>query len=73
MRVSETGFQGAEIFYENLESAMKSHEEASPWNLLTTAGEVENLCNAYGLIIIRLQPFLFYKDLTDPKKSREKN
>ncbi|EYE90259.1 uncharacterized protein EURHEDRAFT_519286 [Aspergillus ruber CBS 135680] len=57
-REKETGFQGAEIFYENLESAMKSHEEASPWNLLITAGEVENLCNAYGLIIIRLQPFL---------------
>lgn len=64
-RASEAGFKGVEIFYEDLEYAAKSHGETSPENLLAAAGEVKKLCDAYGLTIIGLQPFLFYEGLTD--------
>ncbi|BCR92124.1 sugar phosphate isomerase/epimerase family protein [Aspergillus chevalieri] len=71
-RASEAGFKGVEIFYEDLEYAAKSYGEASAENLLVAAGEVRKLCDAHGLTIIGLQPFLFYEGLTDRSKHAKK-
>lgn len=64
-RASEAGFQGIEIFYEDLEYAAKTYGEASPANLLQAAYEVKKACDSHGLTIIGLQPFLFYEGLKD--------
>lgn len=71
-KASEAGFKGVEIFYEDLEYAAKSYGEASAENLLVAAGEVRKLCDAHGLTIIGLQPFLFYEGLTDRSKHAKK-
>ncbi|RJE20491.1 3-dehydroshikimate dehydratase [Aspergillus sclerotialis] len=64
-RASEAGFKGIEIFYEDLEYVAKDHGDVSPAGLLNAASEVKKLCDANGLTIIGLQPFLFYEGLTD--------
>ncbi|PLB47437.1 3-dehydroshikimate dehydratase [Aspergillus steynii IBT 23096] len=55
------------IFYEDLEYAAKSHGEVNSTTLLAAAKEARELCDAHGLVIIGLQPFLFYEGL----KSRQ--
>jgi 4-hydroxyphenylpyruvate dioxygenase len=64
-QASAVGFQGVEIFYEDLEYQAKTYGEASEDNLLRVATEIGELCTQLGLTIIALQPFLFYEGLTD--------
>ncbi len=66
---ADCGFQGIEIFYEDLETFAKDHaagydltkEEA----LLEAAKIVRSSCDDLKLTIVGLQPFLFYEGLKD--------
>lgn len=71
-QASDAGFQGIEIFYEDLEYLAKSYGEANETNLLRAAEEIRNTCDSLSLIVIGLQPFLFYEGLTDPREHEAK-
>ncbi|KAI4728914.1 xylose isomerase-like protein [Aureobasidium sp. EXF-10728] len=69
---SKSGFQGMEIFYEDLEYVAKSlapqaDQDAtpSPSQLIAAAKKVKSICDENNLRIIGLQPFLFYEGLKD--------
>ncbi|KAG9676795.1 xylose isomerase-like protein, partial [Aureobasidium melanogenum] len=69
---SASGFQGMEIFYEDLEYYAKSLDPSadqsttpSPVQLVTAAKKVKTICDENDLNIIGLQPFLFYEGLRD--------
>ncbi|KAL2853587.1 hypothetical protein BJX68DRAFT_274769 [Aspergillus pseudodeflectus] len=68
---SAAGFNGIEIFYEDLEYHARSlanlPQTASPSDdtLLTAASNIHTLCTTHNLTIIGLQPFLFYEGLKD--------
>lgn len=66
------GFQGIEIFYEDLEylvelSTASEADSKSPSasQLLAAARKVKAICDENKLTIIGLQPFLFYEGLKD--------
>jgi 4-hydroxyphenylpyruvate dioxygenase len=72
-QASQAGFEGIEIFYEDLEYIAKSLNENDNSNeetLLGAATEVRRQCDAYNLTIIGLQPFLFYEGLLDRDEHR---
>ncbi|KJX93797.1 3-dehydroshikimate dehydratase like protein [Zymoseptoria brevis] len=69
---SDAGFQGIEIFYEDLEYVAKSLPVAddqkgtpTPAQLLAAANKIKTVCDENNLHIIGLQPFLFYEGLKD--------
>jgi 4-hydroxyphenylpyruvate dioxygenase len=69
---STSGFQGIEIFYEDLEYLARqidasADKEAtpSPSQLLAGAKKMKEICDRNSLKIIGLQPFLFYEGLKD--------
>ncbi|KAI4762468.1 xylose isomerase-like protein [Aureobasidium sp. EXF-3400] len=69
---STSGFQGIEIFYEDLEYLARqidasADKEAtpSPSQLLAGAKKMKEICDQNSLKIIGLQPFLFYEGLKD--------
>jgi 4-hydroxyphenylpyruvate dioxygenase len=60
------GFEGIELFFEDLEHlARESEGGTSPENLLAAAKEVRKLCADRNLQIICLQPFMHYEGLKD--------
>ncbi|KAJ3536232.1 hypothetical protein NM208_g6815 [Fusarium decemcellulare] len=62
------GFEGIEIFYEDLEyQAKKLHDAETPdsTQLLNAASYIRELLDDLGLVVIGLQPFLFYEGLID--------
>lgn len=73
MRASEAGFQGIEVFYEDLEYLAKTYMSAEAQkdahleenHLLLAATRIREVCDRYKLTIIGLQPFLFYEGLLD--------
>lgn len=69
-QASEAGFQGIEIFYEDLEylakeSASSEDDESNESALLSAAQTIRKACDENSLTIIGLQPFVFYEGLTD--------
>ncbi|PYI25156.1 4-hydroxyphenylpyruvate dioxygenase [Aspergillus indologenus CBS 114.80] len=69
-QIAATGFQGIELFYEDLESLAREHSaspgaEPSEPSLLAAAQTTKTLCAALDLQSISLQPFLFYEGLLD--------
>ncbi|KAJ5175849.1 uncharacterized protein N7482_001726 [Penicillium canariense] len=67
-QAAEAGFKGIEIFYEDLEYAARNisgHDSPSSEHVLLAADHVHEVCQAQGLEIIGLQPFLFYEGLKD--------
>lgn len=76
-QASEAGFEGIEIFYEDLEYEAKaagflgkqgaSYDDVGPSteSLLVASKKVRDKCDELGLVIICLQPFLFYEGLKD--------
>lgn len=78
---SKAGFEGIEIFYEDLEylASTYHHDEESSSNetkatnedLLRAATEVHNWCVDFNLQVICLQPFMFYEGLRDRKLHAE--
>ncbi|KAJ5281808.1 hypothetical protein N7478_007180 [Penicillium angulare] len=67
-QAGKAGFQGIEIFYEDLDYEARKiagSDSPSPENLIQAAERIYSLCEAQGLEIIGLQPFLFYEGLKD--------
>jgi 4-hydroxyphenylpyruvate dioxygenase len=70
-QASNAGFEGIEVFYEDLEYLAKSRtlsdSGAIPDEtaLLAAARQIRKLCDTYNLVVIGLQPFLFYEGLMD--------
>ncbi|CAJ0554975.1 Ff.00g134880.m01.CDS01 [Fusarium sp. VM40] len=67
-QASAQGFQGIEVFYEDLEyEAKKLNDVETPSNdqILSTASHVRQVLDDLNLTVIGLQPFLFYEGLKD--------
>lgn len=67
----DSGFEGIEIFYEDLEHVAKkcsASDQPSNTYLLMAADHCYSVCHRNGLEIIGLQPFLFYEGLKDREK-----
>lgn len=69
-QASKHGFEGIELFYEDLEhfarelsNTSSSDSAPSRNNLLSAARRVRQLCDSLHLTIISLQPFTFYEGL----------
>lgn len=63
------GYKGIELFYEDLEYVAKEMEGGTnPSNLLKASRTVREMCDARGLTIIALQPFMHYEGLRDRKE-----
>lgn len=66
---ADYGFQGIEIFYEDLETFAKDQSAnrslTQEQSLLEAAKIVKNSCDDLNLTIVGLQPFLFYEGLKD--------
>lgn len=67
-QAAKAGFKGIEIFYEDLDyAAREASGSVSPSaeDILNAADHVHEVCQAQGLEVIGLQPFLFYEGLKD--------
>ncbi|KAM5356466.1 hypothetical protein ACJ41O_003112 [Fusarium nematophilum] len=67
-QAAEAGFEGIEIFYEDLEHQAKhlnNVESPTEDNLLAAASHMRQVLDDLKLIVIGLQPFLFYEGLLD--------
>ncbi|CAM1506553.1 Fc.00g061940.m01.CDS01 [Cosmosporella sp. VM-42] len=67
---SEKGFQGVELYWDDLEAfakvaAVTSSEELSTVDMLYAARKIRKLCTEINLEIISLQPFRDYDGITD--------
>lgn len=66
------GFQGIEVFYEDLVDLTHSMPGGStPENQLSAARTIRDLCEAKGLEIICLQPFTHFGGLVDRNEQQE--
>ncbi|KAJ5461908.1 uncharacterized protein N7458_003460 [Penicillium daleae] len=67
------GYEGVEIFFEDLEMIAKSYPGGfTPDNQLRAASYIKELCEKRSLTVIALQPFLFYEGLMDEEQHRLK-
>lgn len=67
-QAAKHGFEGIEVFYEDLEHLAKklfSVEEPSSSHVLEAAVHARQLLDDANLVVIGLQPFLFYEGLLD--------
>lgn len=67
-QATKAGFKGIEIFYEDLDYAAREiskNDSPSAGDILSAADRVHEACQAQGLEVIGLQPFLFYEGLRD--------
>ncbi|RHZ63472.1 uncharacterized protein CDV56_109269 [Aspergillus thermomutatus] len=67
-QAAEAGFKGLEIFYEDLEyeaRKLSGTDNPTTTHLLAAAAHIHGMCTTRGIIIIGLQPFLFYEGLKD--------
>jgi 4-hydroxyphenylpyruvate dioxygenase len=64
-QAAHAGFEGVEIFYEDLEYLAKEKGSLSNETLFAAAHEIRTMCDRHGLEVIGLQPFLFYEGLID--------
>ncbi|KAL1963038.1 hypothetical protein VTN77DRAFT_8786 [Rasamsonia byssochlamydoides] len=60
-QASRYGFEGIEIFFEDLETFART----SRISILEAARQVRQLCDSLRLDVVCLQPFLFYEGLLD--------
>lgn len=68
-QASEAGFEGIEIFYEDLEYFASDYgDNKDEKNLLAAAQAIRDICDDNNLTIIGLQPFMFYEGLVDRKE-----
>ncbi|KAK7427076.1 hypothetical protein QQZ08_006503 [Neonectria magnoliae] len=67
------GFQGIEVFYEDLVDLAKSFPGGdTPENQLAAAQTIRQLCDARSLEIICLQPFMHFAGLVDRDEHRRR-
>ncbi|KAH8883727.1 xylose isomerase-like protein [Thozetella sp. PMI_491] len=67
-QAAEAGFEGIEIFYEDLEYLAKNirqTDQLTTADLLAAANHMKTLLDSLSLTVIGLQPFLFYEGLLD--------
>lgn len=67
-QAAKAGFKGIEAFYEDLDYAARTisgNDSPSSDNILEAAKNFHSKCQAHGLEVIGLQPFLFYEGLKD--------
>jgi 4-hydroxyphenylpyruvate dioxygenase len=67
-QAAKAGFKGIEIFYEDLDYAAREasgRDSPSAEDILSAADRVHESCQAQGLEVIGLQPFLFYEGFKD--------
>ncbi|KAJ5363448.1 uncharacterized protein N7496_009161 [Penicillium cataractarum] len=67
-QAAKAGFKGIEIFYEDLDYAAREasgSDSPSAEDILNAADRAHESCQAQGLEVIGLQPFLFYEGLKD--------
>lgn len=68
-QAAKHGFEGLEIFYEDLEFVAKAlpgnTDPPAPEHLYKAAEKVHDICASLGLEVISLNPFLFYDGLLD--------
>lgn len=70
---SKYGFEGIELFYEDLvEFSKTTFGDASDESQIAAAGIVRELCQARHLTIICLQPFMHYEGLVDRQRHDER-
>lgn len=71
----KAGFQGVEIFWEDLVFAAKkidpNADERNESDMLGAAQYARDLCEEYGLIVMALQPFMNYEGILDEAKHQE--
>ena len=74
-QAAKAGFKGIEIFYEDLEYVARnlSNGEESPSDakVLEAADHCYDVCRTNGLVVIGLQPFLFYEGLKDREQTEK--
>ncbi|CCG85068.1 protein of unknown function [Taphrina deformans PYCC 5710] len=64
--IARAGFEGIEVFYEDLEYEARAMPGGlTDDNLVLAAGRVRGWCDGRGLAVICLQPFMHYEGLTD--------
>ncbi|KAH7134087.1 xylose isomerase-like protein [Dactylonectria macrodidyma] len=67
------GFQGIEVFYEDLADLAKSYPGGdTDENQLSAAREIRQLCDARNLEIICLQPFMHFGGIADRAEHRRR-
>src|ERR1700760_712523 len=67
------GYQGIELFYEDLEYIAKDMDKNIPPEALIEAAKiVRRLCDERNLEIIGLQPFMHYEGLKDRQRHLER-
>ncbi|KAL4893498.1 xylose isomerase-like protein [Aspergillus ambiguus] len=71
-QAANAGFEGVEIFYEDLEYLAKEKGALNDESLLAAARETRAICDQNGLKVIGLQPFLFYEGLVDRSQHEQK-
>lgn len=65
-QASRHGFEGIELFYEDIEYLARTFPgDLSRENLLEAARQIKTISNNLGLTILNLQPFMFYEGLID--------
>lgn len=71
---ADWGFQGIEIFYEDLEMLARDlgSDENMKFNLQFAARIVRRLCGLVGITVINLQPFRDFEGLISKKRHNEK-
>lgn len=75
-QASKLGFEGIEVFYEDLEAHAKqiSGTSGQPTGdeLIVAAQQIQQLCKSHNLAILSLQPFSFYEGLMDRNAHRRR-
>lgn len=67
------GFEGIEIFYEDLEYLARTYPGGSSRHTrIIAAQSLHDMCKERGLVIICLQPFMHYEGLRDRSKHAER-
>lgn len=70
---AESGIQGIELFYEDLEThAREQHGGAEPSALMAAAQDIRELCITHNLTIICLQPFMHCGGLRNRAQQEKK-
>ena len=67
-QAQQHGFQGIELFYEDLEYYTKNHHpNSSSESQLAAAADIKQLCDERNLAIVSLGPFAHCEGLRDPE------
>ncbi|MCJ1441168.1 MAG: hypothetical protein MMC23_001654 [Stictis urceolatum] len=70
--IAEAGFQGVEVFYEDIKIPVRRTSGSFDYNLLRSATHFRYLCDIHGLTITCLQPFKNYEGLLSAQRHTEK-